>query len=330
MVLLTLLLDALGLAGDAPIRLEIERFAESSGAVEVNFAVSPGVIFRLYESRQLPNWRLWRTGVASTEVLRFPILADGAASAYFRLEIIPLRPLEQMAWIEPGEFVMGSPPDEVGRFLDKEEPQTYVELTRGFWISRFEVTQAEFKTVMGFNPSLFQGEPRRPVENVSWFHAREFCEKLTERERQAGRLPEAFEYRLPTEAEWEYAARARTTTRFSYGDDPGYERLRDYAWYGGNSGLRPHPVGQKSPNPWGLYDVHGNVFEWCSDWFGPLPGGSVTDPPGPDTVTDRNIRGGYWDSTPAFCRSAIRVHFPPTTRISYLGFRIVLAEAGGE
>lgn len=180
--------------------------------------------------------------------------------------------------------------------------------------------------MLGFNPSLFPGVPDRPVEKVTWFDALDYCAKLTERERQAGRLPEGFEYRLPTEAEWAYAARAGTTARFSYGADPGYAQLADYAWYGGNSGLRPHPVGQKLPNPWGLYDVHGNVFEWCRDWFGQLPGGWVSDPWGPGAGIDRIIRGGYWDSTPAMCRSAVRVHCPPHTRISYLGFRVVLVE----
>ena len=224
---------------------------------------------------------------------------------------------------------MGSPPDEVGRFLDKEEPQTHVILTRGYWICRYEVTQGEYRSVVGFNPSLFKGDPQRPVEDVTWFNAVDYCTKLTAREREAGNLPEGFEYRLPTEAEWEYAARAGTTTRFSYGDDPDYNGSGNYAWYGGNSGLRTHPVGQKLPNPWGIYDLHGNVFEWGSDWFGQLPGGSVTDPQGPESATDRIIRGGYWDSVPAFCRSAMRVHFIPTVRISYLGFRVVLAETTG-
>ena len=235
-----------------------------------------------------------------------------------------------MVWIAPGSFVMGSPPGEVGRFLDKEEPQTQVALTRGYWMSRYEVTQGDFAAVMGFDPSLFAGDAQRPVEDVTWFDAVSFCSRLTARERAEGRLPEDVAYRLPTEAEWEFAARAGTTTRFSYGDDPGYEQLRLYAWYGGNSGLRTHPVGVKLSNPWGLFDMHGNVFEWCSDWFGPLPGNSVTDPQGPATGIDRIIRSGYWDSSPAFCRSAMRVHFPPSTRISYLGFRVVLAVSAGD
>lgn len=329
LVLLSLLPGARISAGEAPIRLAIERGAGAEGGAKLSFTAAPGTCYRLTESRDLRLWTVRQTGVAAVDGVKLALRAAETSRGFFRVEILPVRPLAPMVWIEPGTFMISSPPDEVGRFLDKEDPQTRVVLTRGYWISQYEVTQGEFEAVLGFNPSLFQGEPRRPVEKVTWFDAVRYGAQLTERERAAGRLPAGLEYRLPTEAEWAYAARAGTTTRFSYGDDPGYEHLGDYAWYGGNSGLRPHPVGEKLPNPWGLYDLHGNVFEWCADWFGPLPGGAVTDPPGPEQGTDRIIRGGYWDSAPAFCRSAMRVHFPPATRISYLGFRIVLAETAG-
>jgi formylglycine-generating enzyme required for sulfatase activity len=328
-ILLSLFLAPRLFAADAPIRLTIERSSGSAGVAEISCAASRGTLYRLYESRDLAAWKVRQTRVAAEEVMHLAIPTDEAVGVFFRLEIIPIRPLETMVWVEPGEFVMGSPFDEVGRYLDKEEPQTHVTFTRGYWICRYEVTQGEYQTVVGFNPSLFKGDPQRPVENVTWFNAVDYCTKLTVLERQAGNLPDGFAYRLPTEAEWEYAARAGTTTRFSYGDDPDYQLLGDYAWYGGNSGLRTHPVGQKLPNPWGLYDLHGNVFEWGSDWFGQLPGGRVTDPQGPSGGTDRIIRGGYWDSVPAFCRSAMRVHFIPNIRISYLGFRVVLAETTG-
>lgn len=311
---------------EQPFGLEIELRNGPAGVAELSFTTSAGTLCRLCESPDLATWHIRQSVLASGTSARFAIPTGEAERGFFRVELITHQPLDQMVWIEPGRFVMGSPPDEEGRYLDKEEPQTCVTLSRGYRMSRYEVTQAEFEAVMGFNPSVFEGLSRRPVENVTWFEAQAYCALLTKQQCETGRLPKEFAYRLPTEAEWEYAARAGTTSRFSYGDDPGYTHLSDHAWYAGNSGLRPHPVGEKLPNPWGLHDLHGNVFEWCADWFGRLPGGWETDPGGPSDGTDRIIRGGYWDSTPAMCRSAVRVHFPPHTRISYLGFRVVLAE----
>ena len=331
LALLLLLTATCILGADPPIRLSIEHSTETASTLEIRFAATPGKLYRIYESWNWEDWNPRQTITASADdsTLSFAIPTDEAITLFFRVEALAFEPLPQMVWIEPGEFVIGSPNNEEGRFLDKEEPQTRVILTRGYWIGKYEVTQAEFESVLGFNPSLFLGDPQLPVEDVSWFDAVDYCIELTEQQREAGTLPEEYEYRLPTEAEWAYAARAGTATRFSYGNDPGYQRLSDYAWYAGNSGLRSHPVGLKLPNPWGLYDMHGNVFEWCWDWFGQLPGGTVTDPEGPRRGIDRILRGGYWDSTPDFCRSAIRVHFPPGTQISYLGFRIVLAETAG-
>ena len=165
----------------------------------------------------------------------------------------------------------------------------------------------------------------RPVERVSWNDAINYCAKLTEKEHQAGRLPSEYVYRLPTEAEWEYAARAGSTARFSYGDDPGYTKLKDYAWYDSNSSSTTHPVGQKLANAWGLYDMAGNVWEWCLDWYGKYPGGNVTDPRGPASGSPRVFRGGSWDSVAWHCRSAIRYGGDPGGRYGIFGFRVVLA-----
>lgn len=234
---------------------------------------------------------------------------------------------ENLVWIPPGEFTMGSPEDETDR-NDDEEPLTDVTITRGFFMGKYEVTQAEYEAVTGGNPSKWSDDPRLPVETVTWHEAIAYCEKLTEQERQAGRLPEGWEYRLPTEAEWEYACRAGTTTRFSYGDDPGYQKLSDFAWYKDNSGDRTHVVGQKLPNPWGLYDMHGNVWEWCMDWYADeLPGGSVADPLGPDSGSYRVRRGGSWYKRPGDWRyrSANRGRCEPSRRSSRNGFRVVLA-----
>jgi formylglycine-generating enzyme required for sulfatase activity len=228
-------------------------------------------------------------------------------------------------WIPPGTFTMGSPSGEQDRDSG-EGPETVVTLTRGFWLGRYEVTQAEYESVMGSNPSYWK-EATRPVEQMSWYDATNYCGKLTEREWQAGRLPTGYVYRLPTEAEWEYACRAGTTTRFSYGDDLTYANLTNYAWYTVNSGNQTHPVGQKTPNPWGIYDMHGNVWEWCQDYYNTYPGGSVVDPQGPAIGTNHVLRGGSWYNIPSsMLRSAFRRgdHLP-TSRDWRIGFRVVLA-----
>lgn len=323
---LALLLNCQTWGAAVPVQLQIERSFEG---LEIRFPAFPGTVYRLDRSCDLATWTAGRTLVPWEDAVSVTVSGESAGNEFFRVLTLPVQPLPAMVWIEPGQFVMGSPSTEVGRFLDKEEPLTQVTLTRGFWLCWHEVTQEEFQQVMGSNPSSFKGDLQRPVENVTWFQAVEYCDRITERERDAGRLPKTYRYRLPTESEWEFAARAGTRTRFSYGDDPTYEQLGNYAWFAGNSGRRSHPVGQKRPNPWGLYDMHGNVFEWCLDWFGQLPGGSVTNYPGVEMATDRNIRGGYWDSGPAFCRCALRVHFIPETYLNYLGFRVALSEGDG-
>ena len=246
-----------------------------------------------------------------------------------------------MVFIPPGTFRMGSPTNEVDRW-EWEGPQTAVTISRGYWMGKFEVTQGEYLAVMGINPSWFNGDRTaenwqdygtdlsRPVESVSWFDATAYCAALTEQERAAGRIAANAVYRLPTEAEWEYACRGWTSTRFSYGDDPGYTNLTNYAWYRDNSEGQTHPAGQKLPNPWGLHDMHGNVFEWCQDWFGDYPGGIALDPQGPSTGSDRVIRGGGWRGWVVwgyarYCRSALRFDLYPVDGYGLIGFRAVLA-----
>jgi len=234
----------------------------------------------------------------------------------------------EVSWIPAGTFLMGSPPDEPGR-NSSEGPQTTVTISRGFWMGKYEVTQGEYVEVMGSmssNPSYFKGDLNRPVEQVTWHDATNYCGVLTSRERSAGRIPGGYGYRLPTEAEWEYACRAGTTTRFSYGDDLGYELLGDFGWYGHNSGATTHPVGQKRPNPWGLYDMHGNVWERCQDWYEVFyPGGAVSDPTGPASSSNRVSRGGTWFGGGGECRSAYRSWGNPTFWFVDVGFRVVLA-----
>ena len=238
-------------------------------------------------------------------------------------------PPTDMVFIPPITFIMGSPPTEQDRDPN-EGPQTTVTLTGGFWIGKHEVTQAEYLSVMNTNPSQFPGNLSRPVSSVSWPDATNYCTELTKRELAAGRIPAGSRYRLPTEAEWECAARAGTTTRFSFGDDPNYASVTNYAWAPESIPfeLTVHPVGKKRPNPWGLYDMAGNVFEWCQDWLGPLPGGSVTDPQGPPSnpIGWKVMRGGAFDFGGPACRSASRNFFGnhPALTDWNLGFRVVL------
>jgi formylglycine-generating enzyme required for sulfatase activity len=243
-----------------------------------------------------------------------------------------------LVFIPPGTFRMGSSTNEVDR-LDDEGPQTAVTISRGFWVGKYEVTQGEYLAVIGSNPSWFNGDRTaeggtnygtdlsRPMDTVSWDDATNYCGQLTQRERAAGRIPTNCVYRLPTEAEWEYACRGWTSTQFSYGDDPGYTNLTNYAWYNHNSGFVTHPVGQKLPNPWGLYDMHGNVGELCQDWLSDsLPGGIALDPQGPATGSRRVSRGGLVGRDARYCRSADRGGFIPGGFGSIrIGFRVLLA-----
>jgi formylglycine-generating enzyme required for sulfatase activity len=197
-----------------------------------------------------------------------------------------------------------------------------VTLTKPFKMGVHEVTQAQYEQVMKNNPSSFKGA-ENPVEQVSWEDAVEFCRKLSElsAEKAAGNV-----YRLPTEAQWEYACRAGTTTQFSFGDDE--SDLGDYAWYRENSASKAHPVGGKQPNAWGLYDMHGNVWEWCQDWYDDYPSGAVTDPTGPASGSYRVYRGGSWRRTAGSCRSASRGRHFPSSRYFISGFRVSLSPSG--
>jgi formylglycine-generating enzyme required for sulfatase activity len=217
--------------------------------------------------------------------------------------------------IPAGEFMMGSPGTESGR--SDNEIQHRVSITKPFYLGVTEVTQEQYQKVMGTNPSQFKG-PQNPVEEVSWADAVEFCRKLSAMpaEKTAGHV-----YRLPTEAEWEYACRSGTTTAYGFGDDA--SRLGDYGWFEGNWDSKTPPVGEKKPNGWGLYDMHGNVFEWCQDWYGVYPSGSATDPTGATSGSLRVYRGGSWASLARSCRSAIRSRFSPGYRNNDLGFRVL-------
>jgi len=277
-----------------------------------------------------------------------PLLASGSRLSYtlslavetrfYRVAELGEFASTGLVWIAPGTFTMGSSTNELDQFFGMEGPQTVVTLTSGFWMNKHEVTQGEYLMVIGVNPSWVNGDRTgqgwldygvdldRPVEQVSWYEATNYCHQLTLRDRAAGLIPSDHAYRLPTEAEWEYACRAGTTNRFSYGDDLEYSELTEYAWYSANSEGMTHAVGQKLPNPWGLYDMHGGVREWCHDfWLDRLPGGVVIDPQGPATGSDRVMCGGNWSFPARHCRSAARFAVPPEGRLGNSGFRVVLA-----
>ena len=243
--------------------------------------------------------------------------------------VIPQFELE-LLWCPPGSFVMGSPENEEDR--DEDEVQHKVTLTKGFWIGKYEVTQAQWQKLMGNNPSAFK-DPKRPVERISWYDATEFCERLTIHEQNAGRLPSGMVYKLPTEAQWEYACRAGTQTVFCFGDALSCTQANldgDYP-YGTASRIsyleRTVPVGSYTENLWGIHDMHGNVWEWCSDWYGEYPTEAVTDPQGATIGRNRVYRGGSWGINGQYCRSAFRYWFTPDYKSNKLGFRICLAPA---
>jgi formylglycine-generating enzyme required for sulfatase activity len=216
-----------------------------------------------------------------------------------------------LVYIPAGTFLMGSPAEEAGRSDD--ELQHSVTLTKPFFMAATPVTQAQWEAVMGSRPSNFQGD-NLPVEQVSYDEAAEFCRKLSVKENK--------HYRLPTEAEWEYACRAGTNTPYNTGSDE--NALGEAGWYSANSGGQTHPVGQKQHNAWGLYDMHGNVWQWCSDWYGTYPNGQTTDPRGAATVRDRVLRGGSWHDPAQRCRSARRRYSAPDAHYYSIGFRVVM------
>ena len=225
----------------------------------------------------------------------------------------------KLVLIPAGTFVMGSPETETER-MDTEGPRRQVTISKPFYMGVYEVTQAQYESVVGKNISKFKG-PQNPVELVFWSNATAFCAALS---MKTGRV-----VGLPTEAQWEYACRARTETSFSFGDNA--KDLYAYAWYEANSAQRTHPVGQKKPNAFGLYDMHGNVMEWCHDWYAWnfYAKAKNVDPENTAETRSRVVRGGAWNTGPRDCRSARRYTYDPDTRGHQCGFRVVLAPGSG-
>ena len=235
----------------------------------------------------------------------------------------------KLVLIPPGEFLMGSP-DSEDAALDNERPQHRVRITKSFYLAATEVTQAQWDAVM--RPRQQRNDRRRarsaddePAVYVSWNDALEFCKRLSHREKRV--------YRLPTEAEWEFACRAGTTTRYHFGDDA--SQLGDYAWFAANTNdlgeTYAHRTGQKQPNAFGLYDMHGNLWEWCADWYDEqyYAMAPTDDPQGPSFgAATRVLRGGSWSAAAENCRSAYRNSLSPRSRYNSVGFRVAADLSG--
>ncbi|MGA2258863.1 MAG: formylglycine-generating enzyme family protein [Thermoguttaceae bacterium] len=225
----------------------------------------------------------------------------------------------EMVLIAAGEFTMGSP-DSDGNASGDEKPQHRIRITKPFYLGKYLATQEQWEAVMGTNPSNVKG-PKNPVENVSWEDCQQFCHMLNAKPHAGGK------FQLPTEVQWEYACRAGSTTYYCFGDEE--SGLGEYAWYGGNSHVQTHPVGKKKPNAWDLYDMHGNVWEWCQDWYdrGYYATSPTDDPTGPTMGSGRVFRGGGWDYPASSCRSAHRSDGEPGCRNYLLGLRVSLGPA---
>jgi sulfatase modifying factor 1 len=224
----------------------------------------------------------------------------------------------KFVWIPPGNFMMGSPKEEKERL--GVEAQYKVTLSKGYYMGVYTVTQEQWNEVMGNNPSKFKGEKNLPVEQVSWDDCQEFIKKLRDKDKKP--------YRLPSEAEWEYACRAGKTTPFHFGetistDQANYNGIETYGnGKKGKNREKTTPVGSFSANTWGLHDMHGNVLQWCQDWYGEYPQKDVVDPQGGSTGKYRALRGGSWYFYPRYCRSASRDRAEPDSRNSAFGFRL--------
>jgi formylglycine-generating enzyme required for sulfatase activity len=338
--------------------------AGAPGTVEIFWAASPGARYLVEFTEDLrTEWAVDPCGPgvlrAVTNALRAAVSVAGHAR-FFRVLELPGEPPnpdpDYLVWLPPGTFMMGTPEEEQDR-AKVDGPLTRVTLTQGYWLGKYEVTIDQYRAFLlaGGDPGGVDWADRdcpilrdenfslsgnnfghrgdQPMVEITWAGAMAYCQWLTEVARQEGRLPEGYAFSLPTEAQWEYACRAGTSTRYSFGDAldcPGAScvpcaALDDYFWWCGNSGSMTHPVGLKRPNPWGLYDMHGNVWEWCWNfWEWRLPGGAQVDPLGPSDSRFRTRRGGSWASFAKDCRSGLRFGGTPTGSIFSLGLRVAL------
>lgn len=299
-----------------------------NGQLILRWPGSPREEFRLETTSNLLQavWTTVSSGMQYTQgTFSVSVSTDQASPEFFRVRSSARFDLpESMVYVPSGEFLMGKRAHDTNAAA-AELPAFTARITRGFWIANHEVTQSEYLNVMCANPSAARGDLDLPVESMSWSDAVLYCERLTQAERVAGRLPSSHQYRLPTEAEWELAARAGSLGIFSFGDDRAL--LPNYAWTSQNSSGQLHRGRTLSPNEWGLFDCQGNVFEWCLDWLGADPiAGPIDDPIGSGESGYRAARGGSFSMMWSFSRLSSRMMFAPSRRASNLGFRVVVAE----
>ncbi|MGE4520652.1 MAG: formylglycine-generating enzyme family protein [Desulfobacteraceae bacterium] len=276
----------------------------------------PGYSFSWFENDFEPVWQDYGSGF---------VLSEEKFTNFLGMEFV---------YIKPGTFMMGSPSSESGR--ENDEKQHKVTLTKGYFMQTTEVTIGQYRKYLqetgddtgvdwkdddcpikknssySLSGNKFGQSDKQPMVEISWHGAKKFADWLSKKD--------GITYRLPTEAEWEYAARAGTTTAYCFGDNSG--SLGNYAWYDDNSGSKTHEAGLKKPNKLGLYDMHGNVWEWCEDWFGDYPSGHVTDPSGPGSGSYRVLRGGGWSDSARSCRGANRFNHSPGDTNNLYGFRL--------
>jgi formylglycine-generating enzyme required for sulfatase activity len=326
-----------GVRGQTPPSLGLQ--VGSSNAF-LSVSGDPGTPCTVQYATNLLSANSWLTLSNYTLFTNYGVVVDsnGAAQGprFYRVLIsVPTN----MMWVGAGTFVMGSPTNEPDR--DTDETQHTVTLTNGFYVSRYLVTQGAYMAIMNTNPSYFaSNNPALPVDTVSWFDASNYCSELTQQARAAGQIFSNWSYRLPTEAEWEYACRAGTITPFYYGTNllSGMANFNGQEEYIGRIGTTNDSggtylgytttVGSYQPNNLGLYDMAGNLREWCLDWYGAYPTNSVSNPQGTNNGTERVFRGGAFNSSGDECRSARRDSYYPTYRFNTVGFRVVLAPAG--
>jgi len=317
----------------------------SAGQPTLSLTGMVGTVYSIQYATGLSPTNLW--------VDRTLLQAQGASNVwsdpsaptpgqrFYRAVTVPAPADTNLVFIQPGTFTMGSPTNEAE--WGSDETQYTVTISRGFWMGKYLVTQGDYLAVVGSNPSSFtsaNGYPddlTRPVETVSWIDANNYCALRTQQEGAGGLIPTNYMYRLPTESEWEYADRAGTTTAFYLGSSlhSGQANFNGHYEYDASVGTINNPsgiylqtttpVGSYAANPWGLYDMIGNVDEWCQDWYGTYPAGSVTDPQGVVSGSNRVIRGGDYFNGADLCRSATRVNVDPGGGYNNVGFRVLLA-----